>query len=63
MATLTSLYSSNAKIARFFRWKYGGASVIRNNFGKIVAHTRTGVGQGDPWGSLFFEIGFTACTS
>ena len=45
------------EIARFFRWKYGGASVMRDNFGKIVAHTRTGVGQGDPWGSLFFEIG------
>ena len=40
-------------IARFFRWKYGGASVMRDNFGKIVAHTRAGVGQGDPWGSLF----------
>lgn len=44
-------------IARFFRWKYGGSSVMRDNYGKIVAYTRTGVGQGDPWGSLFFEIG------
>ena len=44
-------------IARFFRWKYGGSSVMRDNYGKIVAYTRTGVGQGDPWGSFFFEIG------
>jgi hypothetical protein len=26
--------------------------------GTIVAHTRTGVGQGDPWGGLFFELGY-----
>ena len=44
-------------IARIFRWKYGGPSVMRDNHGKIIAYTRTGVGQGDPWGSLFFEIG------
>ena len=44
-------------IARFFRWKYGGSSVMRDNYGKIVAYIRTDVGQGDPWGSFFFEIG------
>jgi hypothetical protein len=44
-------------IARIFRWKYGAPSIMRDNHGAIVAHTRTGVGQGDPWGSLFFEIG------
>ena len=27
-----------------------------NNAGITVASTRTGVGQGDPWGSLFFEL-------
>ena len=27
------------------------------NDGKVVAWTRTGVGQGDPWGGLFFEVG------
>ena len=29
---------------------------MRNNAGDIVAYTRTGVGQGDPWGSLYFEL-------
>ena len=40
----------------FFRFKYEEPSPMRNNSGNIVAHTRTGVGQGDPWGSLFFEL-------
>ena len=44
-------------IARFFRWKYRGSSVMRDNYDKIVAYTRTGLGQGDPWGSFFFDIG------
>ena len=35
-------------IARFFRWKYGTSSEMRDYSGNIVAHTRTGVGQGDP---------------
>ena len=29
---------------------------MRNNAGITVASTRTGVGQGDPWGSFFFEL-------
>jgi len=45
-------------IARFFRWKYGDTCNRRNNAGDLVARTETGVGQGDPWGSLFFELGF-----
>ena len=40
----------------FFRFKYEQPSPMRNNAGDIVAYTRTGVGQGDPWGSLFFEL-------
>ena len=40
----------------FFRFKYEQSSPMRNNAGDIVAYTRTGVGQGDPWGSLFFEL-------
>jgi hypothetical protein len=37
-------------MARFFRWKYGTPSEMRDHSGNIVAHTRTGVGQGDPFG-------------
>ena len=44
-------------LARLFRWKYGTSSIMRNNDGEIVGHTCTGVGQGDPLGSMFFEIG------
>ena len=40
----------------FFRFKYGQPSPMHNNAGDIVAYTRTEVGQGDPWGSLFFEL-------
>jgi Reverse transcriptase (RNA-dependent DNA polymerase) len=47
-------------IARFFRWKYGTPSEMRDHSGNIVAHTCTGVGQGDPWGGLFFELGYQA---
>ena len=47
-------------IARFFRWKYGSPSEMRDYSGTVVAHTRTGVGQGDPWGGLFFELGYQA---
>ena len=39
----------------FFRFKYEHPSSMHNNAGITVASTRTGVGQGDPWGSLFFE--------
>ena len=47
-------------LIRFFRFKYGSPSAMRNNLGVIVALTRTGVGQGDPWGSLFFEVAIQA---
>ena len=47
-------------ITRFFRWKYGTPSEMRDHSGQIVAYTRTGVGQGDPWGGLFFELGYQA---
>lgn len=33
---------------------------MRDHRGKVVAHTRTGVDQGDPWGGLFFELGYQA---
>ena len=42
-------------MARFFRWKYGTPSEMRDHSGNIVAHTRTGVGQGDPCGGTFFR--------
>ena len=38
------------------RVPHGSPSPMRNNAGDIVAYTRTGVDQGDPWGSLFFEL-------
>ena len=42
---------------KWYRWKYGNEYCpIRNNEGKVVAYTQTGVGQGDPWGSMLFEI-------
>ena len=44
-------------IARYFRFQYGTYSTMRNNEGEINAYTRTGVGQGDPCGPLYFEIG------
>ena len=43
-------------LARIFRWKYGTPSSMRDNAGAIVAHTCTGVGQGDPFSSVFFEL-------
>ena len=43
-----------------FLWKYGQSSNIRDNKGVIVATNSTGVGQGDPWGSLFFEVAIHA---
>lgn len=42
--------------ARFLRWKYGSSSEMRDHSGNIVAYTRTGVGQVNPWGGLFFEL-------
>jgi hypothetical protein len=44
-------------ILRYFRMKHGTPSRMIGNDGKVVAWTRTGVGQGDPWGGLFFEVG------
>ena len=40
-----------------FRFKYGTPSVMRNDSGVIVTRTCAGVGQGDPCGSFFFELG------
>ena len=42
---------------RYFRMKHGTPSRMIGNDGKVVAWTGTGVGQGDPWGGLFFEVG------
>ena len=50
------LYLYYPSMLPFFRFKYEQPSLMRNNAGDIVAYTRTGVGQGDPWGSLFFEL-------
>ena len=36
-------------VARYFRWKYGSPLEMRDYSGTVVAHTRTGVGQGNPW--------------
>lgn len=33
---------------------------MRDHLGRVVAHTRIGVGQGDPWGGLLFELGYQA---
>ena len=54
----SAIIERHQAIARFFRWKYGSSSEMRDHSGRIVAHTRTGVGQGDPWGGLFFELGY-----
>jgi Reverse transcriptase (RNA-dependent DNA polymerase) len=45
-------------IGRLFRWKYGTASVMRDNLGAVIAHSRTGVGQGDPLSSICFALAF-----
>ena len=42
---------------RYYRMKHETSSRMIGNDGTLVGTTRTGVGQGDPWGSLFFEIG------
>jgi Reverse transcriptase (RNA-dependent DNA polymerase) len=44
-------------ILRYYRMKHETASRMIGNDGALIGTTRTGVGQGDPWGSLFFEIG------
>ena len=55
-----AIMERHSPIARFFRWKYGTPSEMRDHSGRVVAHTRTGVGQGDPWGGLLFELGYQA---
>ena len=52
-----SLAEKFPSILRYFRMKHGTPSRMMGNDGKVVAWTRTGVGQGDPWGGLFFEVG------
>jgi Reverse transcriptase (RNA-dependent DNA polymerase) len=44
-------------VLRYYRMKHETASRMIGNDGALIGTTRTGVGQGDPWGSLFFEIG------
>ena len=44
-------------ILRYYRMKHEHPAKMIGNDGKTVAWTRTGVGQGDPWGGLFFEVG------
>ena len=41
---------------RYYRMKHEKPTKMVDNQGNVVAWTRTGVGQGDPWGGLFFEI-------
>jgi hypothetical protein len=44
-------------ILRYYRMKYETAARMVDNQGKIIGMTSTGVGQGDPWGGLLFEVG------
>ena len=53
----SGLLEYDPSLIPYFRFKYGTPSVMRNDSGVIVARTCTGVGQGDPCGSLFFELG------
>lgn len=57
---LTGLKAMAPHLIPLFLWKYGQPSSIRDNKGVIVATNSTGVGQGDPWGSLFFEVAIHA---
>ena len=50
------LLQADLSLLHYFRWRYGNPSTLRDNTGATVATTRTGVRQGDPWGSLLFEI-------
>ena len=43
-------------ILRYFRMKHEMPAKMIGNDGAVVAWTRTGVGQGDPWAGLFFEV-------
>ena len=56
----SAILDRHSPIARFFCWKCGTPSEKRDHFSNIVAHTRTGEGQGDPWGGLFFQLGYQA---
>ena len=51
-----SLHLFYPSLIPFFCFKHEHPTSMRNNAGITVASTRTGVGQGDPWGSLFFEL-------
>ena len=44
-------------ILRYYRMKHETAAKMIGNDGKVIGWTRTGVGQGDPWAGLFFEVG------
>lgn len=44
-------------ILRYYRMKYEKPARMVNNEGNVVGMTSTGVGQGDPWGGTFFEVG------
>ena len=50
------LLQADPSLLHYFRWRYGNPSTLRDNTGALVATTRTGVRQGDPWGSLLFEV-------
>lgn len=43
-------------ILRYFRMKHEMPAKMIGNDGAVIAWTRTGVGQGDPWAGLFFEV-------
>ena len=43
-------------ILRYFRMKHELPAKMIGNDGSVVGLTRTGVGQGDPWAGLFFEV-------
>ena len=51
-----ALAANYPAILRYYRMKYETASKMIGNDGKIIAWSRTGVGQGDPWAGLFFEL-------
>ena len=51
-----SLRANYPEILRYYRMKYETPSKMIGNDGKIIAWSRTGVGQGDPWAGLFFEV-------
>jgi hypothetical protein len=44
-------------LARYFRFQYGRESILRGNQGTVIGRSATGVGQGHPCSSLYFELG------